>query len=75
MTKEGFDEERCKKLGVGKPKGKTMLSGCLAFTVYREGKKIAYYGIRLSDRSPAYHKSFNPELYLYNYQADPAPEE
>ncbi len=75
MTQEGFDKKLCEKLGVEKPKGKTMLSGCVAFTVYSAGKKIVYYGIRLSDQNPVCHKSFNPELCLYNYQADSAEEE
>ncbi len=45
-----------------------MLSGCVAFTVHDEdGKRIAYYGIRMKDIKPVFHKSFNPELYLYNY--------
>ena len=29
--------------------------------------KIAYYGIRLKDRKAIFHKSFNPEIYLYNW--------
>ena len=29
--------------------------------------KIAYYGIRLKDRKAVFHKSFNPEFYLYNW--------
>jgi hypothetical protein len=67
MEKEGLSRELCQQLKVGKPKGKTMLSGCIAFTVHNEaGVKIAYYGIRLADRRPTFHKSFNPELYLYN---------
>ena len=75
LNKEGIDKELCETLGVGKPKGKTMLSGCVAFTVYNDGKKIAYYGIRLADRMRLYHKSFNPELYLWNYQnCDPGEE-
>ncbi len=68
MEKEGLDRELCQKFGVGKPKGKTMLSGCIAFSVHNEaGVKIAYYGIRLADRRPTFHKSFNPELYLFGY--------
>ena len=30
-----------------------------------EGVKISYYGIRLKNRKPIFHKTFNPELYLY----------
>jgi hypothetical protein len=76
MDKEGLNKELCETIGVGKPKGKTMLSGCIAFTVHNEnGVKIAYYGIRISDRHPMHHKSFNPELYLFAYHAaDPGEE-
>ena len=74
-TKKGIDRRLCQTLGVGKPKGKTMLSGCLAFTVYREGKKIAYYGIRIADRMRLYHKPFNPELYLWNHNSCDSREE
>lgn len=70
MEKEGLSKELCETIGVGRPKGKTMLSGCIAFTVHNEtGVKIAYYGIRISDRSPKFHQSFNPELYLFAYHA------
>lgn len=65
---QGISEEVCKELGIGRPKGKTMLSGCIAFTVHDElDKKIAYYGIRIKDGKPIFHHSFNPELYLYNF--------
>lgn len=67
LAKEGIDEELCRKLGVGKPKGRTMLSGHLVFTVYEGEKKIAYYGISLADRKPKFHKSFNPENHLYSF--------
>jgi hypothetical protein len=64
----GIPEEVCRELGIGRPKGKTMLSGCIAFTVYDElDKKIAYYGIRIKDGKPIFHHSFNPELNLYNF--------
>ncbi len=70
MEKEGLSKELCETIGVGRPKGKTMLSGCIAFTVHNEaGLKIAYYGIRISDRRPKFHQSFNPELYLFAYHA------
>jgi hypothetical protein len=76
MEKEGLDKELCERLGVGRPKGKTMMSGAVAFTIYDEkGLKVAYYGIRTSDRRPVCHKSFNPELYLYNFNnVDPREE-
>jgi hypothetical protein len=65
---QGISEEVCNELGIGRPKGKTMLSGCIAFAVYDElDKKIAYYGIRVKDGKPIFHHSFNPELYLYNF--------
>jgi hypothetical protein len=65
---QGISEETANSLGIGRPKGKTMLSGCIAFTVFDElDKKIAYYGIRMKDGRPVFHKSFNPELYLYNF--------
>jgi hypothetical protein len=70
MEQEGLNPDLCATIGVGKPKGKTMLSGCIAFTVHNEaGIKITYYGIRISDRHPMFHKSFNPELYLFGYHA------
>jgi hypothetical protein len=62
----GLSKEACDILEIGIPKGKTMLSGCIAFAVFNEtGFKIAYYGIRLKTKQPVFHKSFNPELYLY----------
>lgn len=68
MEKEGLDRVLCARLGIGKPKGRTMLSGCIAFTVCNEaGLRIAYYGIRIAGRRPIFHKSFNPELYLFGY--------
>lgn len=76
MEKEGLNRELCEGIGIGKPKGKTMLSGCVAFTVHNEvGLKIAYYGIRIADRRPIFHNSFNPELYLYSYHATEKEEE
>jgi hypothetical protein len=39
-----------------------------AFTVSGgTGRKIAYYGIRIKGQKTVFHKSFNPELYLYNF--------
>ncbi len=65
MGKIGLNQELCQKLGVGKPKGKTMLSGSLVFTVYNDqGVKVAYWGLK--DGKPKFHSSFNPENYLYN---------
>ena len=66
LNKEGIDKELCDRLGVGKPKGKTMLSGTIAFTVHNEhGLKVAYFGLK-PDGTKKFHQSFNPELYLYN---------
>ena len=62
----GLTEELCQKLEIGIPKGRSMLAGCVAFTIYNEGKKIAYYGIRIKDGRAVFHRSFNPECYLYN---------
>ena len=68
LQKFGITEEMCQDLEIGVPKGKTMLAQCLTFTVRNEdGLKIAYYGIRLRNGQPVYHKSFNPEYYVYNY--------
>jgi len=74
MEKQGLNQELCEKLGVGKPKGKTMLSGHVVFTVFNEqGLKIAYYGLK--DGKPKFHQSFNPENYLYGYNGiDPREE-
>ena len=67
MEKEGLNQELCQRLGVGKPKGKTMLSGTIAFTVFNEhGLKVAYFGLK--EGKAKFHNSFNPETYLYNYQ-------
>ena len=64
----GIDEEICKTLEIGVPKGKTMLAGSVAFAVRdAKGMKVAYYGIKKKDGKPVFHNSFNPELYLYNF--------
>jgi len=66
LEEKGLDKEFCTRMGIGYPKGKTMLAGCVAFTVRdEEGNRIAYYGLRIKDGKPVFHKSFNPELYLY----------
>ena len=63
-----ISEEECTLFEVGIPKGKTMLAGTVAFTVRDEnGKKIAYYGIKMKDGKPVFHNSFNPELYLWGF--------
>jgi len=68
LEEQGISEDICRTLGVGRPKGKTMLSGCIAFTVFdEEGKKVAYFGLRIKDQKPVFHSSFNPELYLYRF--------
>lgn len=66
LDKQGLTKEFCALMEVGKPKGKSMLAGCVAFKVKDEGKSVAYYGLRMKDLKPVFHKSFNPELYLYN---------
>ena len=69
FTKEleemGLTEEMCQRYIIGVPQGRTMLAGCLAFLVQNNGTKIAYYGVRLKTGKPVFHRSFNPELYLY----------
>jgi hypothetical protein len=69
----GLTKEFCKKRGIGRPQGKTMLAGCIAFIILdQERDPIAYWGLRIKDQRPVFHKSFNPELYLYNYhEIDP----
>jgi len=68
LEQKEITEETALKFGIGVPTGKTMLSGCVAFTVFDEkGMKVAYYGIRMKDEKTVFHNSFNPELYLYNY--------
>lgn len=75
LETQGITRETCEKLQIGRPTGKTMLSGCIAFTVYHEEKKIAFFGIRIKDQQRVFHKSFNPELYLYNFdRVDPEQE-
>jgi hypothetical protein len=65
LKEKGIPEEATRVLEVGRPKGKTMLSGCLAFAVRNEkGFKVAYYGIK-PDGTPKFHSSFNPETLLY----------
>jgi hypothetical protein len=61
----GLKQETCEELHIGVPKGKTMLAGCVAFEVKHEGKPIAYYGLRMKDLRPVFHRSFNPEINLY----------
>jgi hypothetical protein len=64
----GIEEDMCKFLEIGVPKGKTMLAGSVAFAVRdAKGMKVAYYGIKMKDGKPVFHNSFNPELYLYNF--------
>lgn len=58
MEKQGLNQELCEKLGVGKPKGKTMLSGSIAFTVFNEqGLKVAY-----SESKPRIDLEINPVM-------------
>lgn len=68
IKNKGLSEDICKMLEIGSPKGKTMLSGCVAFLVRDEnGMRVAYYGIKIKDEKPVFHKSFNPEMYLFNF--------
>ena len=68
LEDQGIPQSLCDLLEIGQPKGRTMLSGCIAFAVYNEGgMKVAYYGLQMKDRKPKFHSSFNPEHYLYNF--------
>jgi hypothetical protein len=68
IKSKGIEEEMCKLLEIGVPKGKTMLAGSVAFAVRdTKGMKVAYYGIKMKDGKPVFHNTFNPELYLYNF--------
>ncbi|MEN6350375.1 MAG: CHC2 zinc finger domain-containing protein [Syntrophomonas sp.] len=68
LKSKGVTEEECTLFEIGIPKGKTMLAGSVAFTVRDEnGKKIAYYGIKVKDGKPIFHNSFNPEKYLWGF--------
>jgi hypothetical protein len=68
LESKGFSKEFCKRMGIGRPQGKTMLAGTIAFIILNKDRDpIAYYGIRIKDQRPVFHKSFNPELYLYGY--------
>ncbi len=75
MEKLELDQELCHTMFVGKPKGKTMLSGHIVFTVFNEkAVKIAYFGVK-PDGAIKCHSSFNAETYLYNYHnCDPTEE-
>jgi len=67
MAKEGINQEFSEKMGVGRWKGKGIMSGHVAFTVHNEnGVKVAYYGIHIPDKRIKFPSNFNPELYLYN---------
>jgi hypothetical protein len=65
LKENGITEETAQKYGIGKPKGKTMLSGCIAFPVIHKGKKIAYCGLRIKDGKVIAHNTFNKELYIF----------
>jgi hypothetical protein len=68
LEDKGLSKEICEMFEIGVPKGKTMLAGCVAFTIYNDDmERIAYYGINLKTGKQVFHKSFNPELYLYGY--------
>lgn len=70
IEEQQITAETCKTLGIGVPKGKAMLSGCVAFSVMYDGKRIAYYGLRLKNLQPVFHRSFNPEHHLYNFTTE-----
>ncbi len=68
LEKKGITKEFAQVLGIGKPKGHTMLAGCIAFEIRQNGDVVAYYGIRIANGCPVFHHSFNPELYLYGIE-------
>lgn len=68
LQAQGLSKEICEFMGIGVPKGKSMLAGHVAFTIHNEdGQLIAYYGIRIKDGRPSFYHTFNPELYLYQF--------
>jgi len=68
LEDRGIPKPLCEELEIGQPRGRTMLAGCIAFTVFNEDvMKVAYYGLQMKDRKPKFHTSFNPERYLYNF--------
>lgn len=68
LKDQGITEETAQQFGIGKPKGKTMLAGCIAFPIFHKGKKVAYYGIKIKEQKPICHHSFNRELYIYRLE-------
>jgi hypothetical protein len=68
IKKQGITEETCKKLGIGVPKGRGTMAGCVAFQVLNsQGVKVAYHGIQIKNGQPKIVGSYNPEAYLANY--------
>ena len=69
---EKNSKELCEAMEIGRPKGKTMMSGGIAFTVRDEtGMKIAYYGLRKNGEEwkEIPNRHFNPEGTLYNFHS------
>jgi hypothetical protein len=70
LEEEGISEKTANLLEIGKPKGKGILAGHIAFTVFdEEGRKVAFFGIHPEMGKAKSHSSFNPELYLYRWNA------
>lgn len=68
LEDQGIPEALCTEYEIGQPKGRTMLSGCIAFAVHNDkGMKVAYWGLTMKDRKPKFHTSFSPEAYLYGF--------
>ena len=66
LETEGISEDTAALFKIGKPKGKGILAGHIAFIVSNEeGTKIAYVGVHPETGKMKMHSSFNPELYLY----------
>ena len=67
LKNEGISPELCQAYGIGYCK-KGIMNGHIAITVHDEnGMKIAYVGINPKTRCLTIPKTFNSELYLYNY--------
>lgn len=67
----GLTQDFCAIHGIGQVQGRSMLAQCLVFTIRNEkGVKIAYIGKKFKGGKLEYHKSFNPEMYIYGMNLD-----
>jgi len=68
LEQKGISEEMAALFEIGQSKGRNVLAGHMTFRVEDEnGMKIAYYGLHLKTGKPKFF--FNPELYLYRWNA------